>query len=107
HMRAFLALTLALRYEAEPTAPFLAQARALLNAAAVRRAETLGAALRLAFTLSGGVPGLLGGTSLRPDGRRLVLRLEEDTGVFAGEAVLRRLEALALALAMEPVVEVG
>ncbi len=107
HMRAFLALTLALRYEAEPTAPFLAQARALLNAAAVRRAETLGAALRLAFTLSGGVPGLLGGTSLRPDGRRLVLRLEEDTGVFAGEAVLRRLEALALALAMEPVVEAG
>ncbi len=105
HMRAFLALTVALRYEAEPAAAFLTPARTLLNASAVRRAETLGAALRLAFTLSGGVPGLLAGTALRPDGRRLVLQLREATGVFAGESVLRRLEALALALAMEPVVE--
>ncbi len=32
HARAFLGLTLALRYEAEPDAPFLATARALLNA---------------------------------------------------------------------------
>lgn len=107
HMRAFLALTLALRYEAEPTAPFLAQARGLLNAGAVRRAETLGAALRLAFTLSGGVSALLDGTLLRPDGQRLLLRLDEASGVFAGESVLRRLEALALALALDPVVEIA
>jgi exopolyphosphatase / guanosine-5'-triphosphate,3'-diphosphate pyrophosphatase len=105
HMRAFLALTVALRYEAEPTAPYLAQARPLLGAAALKRAETLGAALRLAFTLSGGVGALLAGAELRPDGRRLVLRLHQDAGLFAGESVVRRLEALAFALGLEPAVE--
>jgi len=104
HDRAFLALTVAWRYEADPGAAFLAQARALLTAAAVRRAETLGAGLRLAFTLSGGVASLLGRTGLRREGGRLVLRLEQNAGVFAGESVVRRLEALAVALALEPVI---
>ena len=105
HDRAFLALTVALRYEAEPTAPFLAQARALLSAAAVRRAETLGAALRLAFTLSGGVPALLRASAVARDARRLTLRLMTQRGVFAGDSVLRRLEAVAVALGVQPVVE--
>ncbi len=107
HMRAFLALTVALRYEAEPAAPYLAQARPLLGAAALKRAETLGAALRLAFTLSGGVAALLAGAGLAPDGRRLVLRLRQDAGLFAGDSVLRRLEALASALGLEPAVELA
>ncbi len=42
HARAFLALTLALRYEASPDAGFLAPARTLLDLQAARRAETLG-----------------------------------------------------------------
>jgi exopolyphosphatase/guanosine-5'-triphosphate,3'-diphosphate pyrophosphatase len=105
HVRAFLALVAALRYEAEPAAPFLAPARALLSAATVRRAEALGAALRLAYTLSGGVPALLEATELERRGRRLVLRLKRGAGVFAGESVLRRLEALALALGLDPLLE--
>lgn len=105
HDRAFLALTVALRYEAEPTSPFLAQARLLLSAAAMRRAEVLGAALRLAFTLSGGVTPLLRACALTRDSRRLTLRLAALSGVFSGESVLRRLEALALALALDPHVE--
>ena len=63
--RAFLALTLALRYEAEPEAPFLATARA----AALGRGRTArrcsGCALRLAYTLSAGTPDLLAGTALQ------------------------------------------
>jgi exopolyphosphatase/guanosine-5'-triphosphate,3'-diphosphate pyrophosphatase len=105
HVRAFLALVAALRYEADPTAAYLAPARALLSAATVRRAEAMGAALRLAYTLSGGVPALLEATELERRGRRLVLRLKRGAGVFAGESVLRRLEALALAMGLDPLLE--
>ncbi len=105
HARAFLALVAALRYEADPAAPFLIPARGLLSAATIRRAETLGAALRLAYTLSGGVPALLEATTLERRGQRLVLRLDQGGGVFAGESVLRRLEALALALGLEAALE--
>ncbi|MDO9499603.1 Ppx/GppA family phosphatase [Falsiroseomonas sp.] len=107
HQRAFLAMVVALRYEADATAPFLATARLLLDPAAVKRAETLGAALRLAFTLSGGTPVLLAGTALRRRGEELVLRLVEGSGVFAGESVQRRLDALAGALGLVASVEVA
>lgn len=107
HARAFLALVAALRYEADPLSPFLAPARLLLSAATVRRAEVLGAAFRLAYTLSGGVPALLEATMLERRGRRLNLRLNRGAGVFAGESVLRRLEELALALGLDPVLEVS
>jgi exopolyphosphatase/guanosine-5'-triphosphate,3'-diphosphate pyrophosphatase len=106
HARAFLALVAALRYEAEPNAPYLAPTRVLLDVPTIRRAEALGAALRLAYTLCGGTPALLAGTSLGREGGRLVLRLAEGTGVFAGESVLRRVEALAATMGLEAVVEV-
>ena len=107
HARAFLALAIALRYEALPDAGFLQAARVLLDVAAVRRAEVLGAALRLAYTLSGGTPELLAGTALEREGGRLMLRLVEGSGVFAGESVLRRVEALGAALGLEASVEVA
>jgi exopolyphosphatase/guanosine-5'-triphosphate,3'-diphosphate pyrophosphatase len=111
HDRAFLALVAALRYDAEPGAPFMAQTRALLDVPTIRRAEALGAALRLAYTLCGGTPALLGGTALAREGGggpgRLVLRLAEGNGVFAGESVVRRVEALAATLSLEPIVEVA
>jgi len=107
HARAFLALVAALRYEADPAAPFLAPARLLLSTATVRRAEILGAAWRLAYTLSGGVPALLDATVLERRGRRLTLKLYQGAGVFAGESVLRRLESLALTLGLDPSLEVS
>jgi exopolyphosphatase/guanosine-5'-triphosphate,3'-diphosphate pyrophosphatase len=107
HARAFLGLVAALRYGAEPSAPFLAPTRVLLDVATIRRAETLGAALSLAYTLCGGTPALLGGTALERRGGRLVLRLSEGTGVFAGESVVRRVEGLAASLGLEPEVEVA
>ena len=106
HQRAFLALVVALRYEADDEA-FLATARQLLDPEAVRRAVALGAALRLAFTLSGGTPALLAGTALRRVGGELRLRLIEGTGVFAGESVQRRLDAVANALSLSATVEVA
>jgi exopolyphosphatase/guanosine-5'-triphosphate,3'-diphosphate pyrophosphatase len=107
HARAFLGLVAALRYGADPSAPFLSPTRVLLDVATIRRAETLGAALSLAYTLCGGTPALLAGTALERRGGRLVLRLSEGTGVFAGESVVRRVEGLAASLGLEPEVEVA
>ena len=95
--RAFLALAVALRYEPEPEALFLATARALLDGATLLRATILGAALRLAYLLSAGTPSLLGGAVLQQSPGRLVLMLE-GAGVFAGEGVQRRLERLGASL---------
>jgi exopolyphosphatase / guanosine-5'-triphosphate,3'-diphosphate pyrophosphatase len=107
HARAFLGLTLALRYEAEPAAPFTLPARTLLDVPTARRAERLGIALRLAYTLSAGTPDLLARTSLRVETSRLVLRLSDGGGVFAGESVVRRLERLAESLGLEPATEIA
>jgi exopolyphosphatase/guanosine-5'-triphosphate,3'-diphosphate pyrophosphatase len=101
HARAFLALTMALRYEAPAESPFLSPARALLDLHAARRAETLGVALRLAYTLSAGTPQLLAGTTLTIAPGRLILGLAQANGVFAGDSVLRRLERLAQMLGLE------
>ncbi len=99
HARAFLGLTLAVRYEAEPEAAFLALARGLLTPEAVQRATVLGCALRLAYTLSAGTPDLLAGTRLRVSGA-LALQLTIGSGVFAGESITRRLDRLAQALGL-------
>jgi exopolyphosphatase/guanosine-5'-triphosphate,3'-diphosphate pyrophosphatase len=105
HSRAFLALAVALRYEAESDAPFLRPARQLLDIETANHAEVLGIALRLAYTLSAGTKTLLGATRLGIDGPRLVLRLRENAGVFGGESVIRRLERLAQALGLQAAVE--
>lgn len=99
--RAFLALVTAMRYEADTDADFLRSARLLLDVASANRAEVLGVALRLAYTLSAGTPDLLAGTGLRVQGARLILSLREDSGVFAGEAVVRRLDRLAQTVGLE------
>jgi exopolyphosphatase/guanosine-5'-triphosphate,3'-diphosphate pyrophosphatase len=101
HARAFLALATAMRYEAEEDAEFLRPARLLLDVASAHRAEVLGVALRLAYTLSAGTPDLLAGTGLAMSGGRLILRLAENSGVFAGESVIRRLDRLAQAVGLE------
>jgi exopolyphosphatase/guanosine-5'-triphosphate,3'-diphosphate pyrophosphatase len=94
---------LALRYEAEPDMGFLDVARQLLSFASLRRAEILGTALRLAYTLSGGTPELLVCTALARENGQLVLKLQAGTGVFAGESVTRRLERLGEAVGLEAV----
>jgi exopolyphosphatase / guanosine-5'-triphosphate,3'-diphosphate pyrophosphatase len=106
HARAFLGLTLALRYEAEIDAPFLDSARVLLSPEAIHGATVLGVGLRLAYTLSAGTPDLLAGTSLDVN-HRLTLRLAEGSGVFAGESVTRRLDRLAQAMNLDATTELA
>jgi exopolyphosphatase/guanosine-5'-triphosphate,3'-diphosphate pyrophosphatase len=105
HARAFLALAVAVRYEAPDTAPYLEPARRLLDPESAKRAEIIGAALRLAYTLSAGTPDLLGATSIAISGGRLVLRLVEASGVFAGDGIQRRLDRLGLILGLETGIE--
>jgi len=100
--RAFLALGIAVRYEANLDEPFLNPARQLLDLQHAKKAEILGAAMRLAYTLSAGTRDLLTGTKIRVQGSRLILELQANKGVFAGESVLRRLERLAFAMGLEP-----
>ncbi len=104
--RAFLALTTALRYEADPETPFLRPARALLDVAGAHRAEVLGMALRLAYSLSAGTPHLLEGVVLGVADGQLLLRLDPAHGLFEGDSVLRRLDRLAQAMGLEPVASV-
>ena len=98
-------MALAIRYEAEPEAPFLIPARMLLNEEARRRAIILGAAMRLAYTLSAGTPKLLAGTRLVLN-QVLALHLAEGSGVFAGESVTRRLERLGLVIGRDTITTV-
>ena len=104
-IRAFLALAVANRYEIDNDAGYVRAARSLLSPIDVTRAEILGSALRLAYTLSAGTHDILAGTALRVRGRSLVLFLHEDSGVFAGEAVTRRLSRLARLAGLEPETE--
>jgi exopolyphosphatase/guanosine-5'-triphosphate,3'-diphosphate pyrophosphatase len=105
HARAFLAMAIALRYEVDSDAAFLRPARLLLDDATAARAEVLGVALRLAYTLSAGTRDLLAGTRLRIRGGQLILLLRENSGVFAGESVIRRLVRLAQSLGLEAIAE--
>ena len=101
HGRAFLAMAVAIRYEADPAGPMLAAARALLDEAAQAQAQILGHAMRLAYVLSAGTPALLTGTALTSDGAKLRLVLPERGAAFLGEGVSRRMERLAAALRLE------
>ncbi len=105
--RAFLAMTVAIRYEADPAAGMLSAARQLLDEPGLSGAQTLGHALRLAYLLSAGTPDLLAGTALLRSPTKLRLVLPQDGPAFTGDGVTRRMERLALALGLEPEVVVG
>ena len=100
HGRAFLALAVAIRYEADPAAAMLATARQLLDETTVARATVLGHALRLAYVLSAGTAALLHNTALSQAEGKLRLVLHEGGGAFVGEGVTRRMDRLAAAMGL-------
>jgi len=101
----FLGFALAIRYEADPEAPFLQPLRRLLDMDLLLRAEQLGHALRLAYTLSGATPALLADAKLQRSPSHLTLSLTSGSGVFAGEAVQRRLDRLAESLGLQAILK--
>ncbi|MGF1593447.1 MAG: Ppx/GppA family phosphatase [Kiloniellaceae bacterium] len=95
--RAFVAYTVYLRYGGSPALKEAAQAAALLGERWRDRAVLLGAALRLSYRVSAATRWVLDHSGLRVDGKVLELRLPDDGSVPDGEAVQRRLKALAQA----------
>ena len=100
--RAFLAVAIAARYGGDVQGDLVDIARALLEPAAFRAAQVVGLALRLGFTLSGGAPGVLADCGLRLHDDAVVLTLPTSGSVVIGDAVLRRLDALARGLGFAP-----
>jgi exopolyphosphatase / guanosine-5'-triphosphate,3'-diphosphate pyrophosphatase len=95
--RAYLAAILSARYGGNALPETVPPLR-LLDDEAREQARATGLALRLAYTLTGGVPGLLDGSALKLNDSKLVLTLLSDHALLAGDSVQRRLDALAKAL---------
>ena len=102
--RVFLALAVYGRYTSRETHGELRTVEKLLDAGTAKRARILGSAVRLGETLCGGVPGVLGRFSLKPAPRRgsLGLKCRRDDQNMLGEVVMRRFEALAALMELEP-----
>ena len=93
--RAWLALACHVRYAGRPDGSATRRMLALAGEGGVAKANILGLALRLAHTLTGGVTALVQRTSLRLEEGELLLVLPDDDRVVPGDAVQRRLDALA------------
>ena len=75
----------------------------LIDDEAVERAELIGRALRLAFTLSAGNCRILASTALKLDRKYLNLKLPKRKGAaLLGDMVIRRFENVAKAVARKP-----
>lgn len=100
HERVFIASALHARYGGSPDDPIKAPTRPLLDDREAAEARSLGLALRLAYTLCGGALNLLRDVRLLRDDGTLLLEFPADGSLFQGEAVERRLAALARALGL-------
>ena len=93
--RVFLATALHTRYGGSADDPVKEPTGQLLDERAPGEVRTLGLALRLAYTLCGGMVDLLSEVRLAREGDELVLEVPPGDNLFLGETVQRRLDALA------------
>ena len=104
-VRAFLAVVIAIRYDAKLTDRFLQGALCLLDERRRDIANQIGLAFRLAFTLSAGIAEILKETKIESRKQGLFLKLPRSNTVFPGEAIDRRVALLADSLRVAGVVE--
>lgn len=100
--RAYAALAVFVRYNGSIESSLAKPYAGLLDDKRLHSANILGLALRLAYALSGGVPGLLRRTRLKIADDALLLKLPRAQATYVGETVDRRLRSLARALDLEP-----
>jgi exopolyphosphatase/guanosine-5'-triphosphate,3'-diphosphate pyrophosphatase len=98
--RVFIASVLHARYGGAPDDPIKAATRVLLDDREATDARNLGLALRLAYTLCGGALDLLSQVRLSRDAASVVLEMPDNSSLFQGEAVERRLAALGRAFGL-------
>jgi exopolyphosphatase/guanosine-5'-triphosphate,3'-diphosphate pyrophosphatase len=103
--RAFLAVAAYARYGGADALPDEVAAGRLLTPDQLTRARALGAALRLGCDLSGRSPALLGRSTLSLDSGAVVLEADPAwADMLLGEQTRKRLNALAAALDLVPIV---
>lgn len=102
--RVFVASVMHTRYAGAVDDPIRDATRPLLDPPAVGSSRTLGLALRLAYTLTGGQVEPLGETWLGRERGNLVLEVPPDDNLFAGEIVQRRLDAVARSIGAAAVI---
>lgn len=100
HDRAGLALAVYYRYASEEGSDAVRTAHDLLDDERIRRVRTIGAALRLGHTISGGTAGLLSRTRLTRGEQVLMLGVPAGDPLFSPDAYSRRLDRLALELGL-------
>src|SRR3546814_11576792 len=86
------------RYAGTVSDPAAAPAWQLLNAGEIDYALRIRLAIRLAHTLSGGVPGILNECRLKPNGNGILLEIPAQHATLEGQAVQPTLEAMAKAV---------
>lgn len=99
--RAMLALAVASRHSAVDEIVRRWRIDRLLGSERITQARSVGLAMRLAYTLTGGAIGLLETSRLERDGERLFLILPSHADILVGDVVERRFRSLAKALRCE------
>jgi exopolyphosphatase/guanosine-5'-triphosphate,3'-diphosphate pyrophosphatase len=102
--RAFVATALHARYGGAAQDPVREPIRQLLDVRAMQEARTLGLALRLAYTLCAGTIELLQQFILGQGDGTVSLEVQPGSSLFVGEAVHRRLEAVARSIGATAVI---
>lgn len=106
--RVFLALAAFYRYEGVWSDKAPAQISDLIDEDASFRVRVIASALRLAYLLSGAMPGLLPKIGLEYDERKkLKLLVPKDVADLAGERIEKRVAELAMLTGRKPEIEIG
>lgn len=103
--RAYMGLAVASRHSRVRKALHDRFLRRLIDDREAGRARATGLAMRLGYTMSGGVISLLEQTALRRENDVLVLELPKHADVLVGDVVQRRFKSLATSLGCTPRVD--
>jgi exopolyphosphatase / guanosine-5'-triphosphate,3'-diphosphate pyrophosphatase len=101
--RTFLALAVFFRHVGLIDDELSPHVRELASARMLDRARVLGAALRVAYLVTAGMPGVLPATPMMVERGKLRLSLEGKFANLAGERLFNRLRQLARLIGREPV----
>jgi exopolyphosphatase / guanosine-5'-triphosphate,3'-diphosphate pyrophosphatase len=103
--RTFIALAVFFRHVGLAEDELSPHVRELATARMIDRARVLGAAMRVAYLVSGAMPGVLPQTPLVVERGKLKLKLRGKYRHLAGERLFARLRQLARLVGREPVME--
>jgi exopolyphosphatase/guanosine-5'-triphosphate,3'-diphosphate pyrophosphatase len=105
--RTSIAIAVAARHAAVDKTLVERHVHGMIDEAAIVRARTIGLALRLGYTLCGGVTSVLEETIFRCDAKTLTLALPRKHASLASDVVVRRFVSLAKLMGRKAVLERG